>query len=146
MNKHRANVFRSNIQKLSCGKFEQSGPAAATTYFLLFHAFHEFFKCLWEVDFETGIMRWCVFRMITDRIDSNKNFDFLIEIFSDVDPHDKVIVKGACPTIMQSEECELNNEQYVFTHYDMVKRFCKEDVLPYVVKIFPRSIAIHLPQ
>ncbi|XP_065163732.1 uncharacterized protein [Atheta coriaria] len=135
---HPNNIFCSNIQRLTCSNFVRDGQTSTASYYMVFFAFREVFKCVWEVNFITGFMRWCVFRVLTEEVNNGEVYDFIIDVQNQHEPGHKLAMKSVCPDLEQGQEEEFNNHQFVFTHYDMVKSFCKDNDLTYTIKIVQR--------
>ncbi|XP_017773953.1 PREDICTED: E3 ubiquitin-protein ligase SINAT3-like [Nicrophorus vespilloides] len=130
---HPNNIFITKRQRLTCSNFSKCHAATTSYFYIIFYAHNEFFKCAWQVNFDTGFMRWCVFKMNHSK---KQNYHFQIEIENQNQDGDRLVVNGKCPELKtEQQDVVFNNKQFLITHYDMIKGFCKNTDLIYIVNI-----------
>lgn len=136
--KHPSNVYITSMQKLTCTDFLKR-DVQIRCYYILFKAYEEIFKVALQINYQTNIMKWCVYHLASYTDESATNYSYEIEIDDRNSLIErKISFKSPCQPIKPIEDT-FSNQHCLITHYDMIKNFCVDDDLIYTVKIYDRS-------
>lgn len=96
-------------------------------------AYGELFKCIWDVNFETGLMRWAIYYMGQPEYASR--FSFEIEVEDVTSDCAYVCLRAPCAPMTTDEEVVFKETECILSHYKMMRKYCVGDNLLYSVRI-----------
>lgn len=136
--KHPANVYITSKQKLTCKNF-LIREETIRSYHILFRSYEEIFKVTLQINYETNIMKWCVYHLASYTNESAANYSYEIEIDDrNSSIERKISLKSSCQPMKPIEDT-FSNEFCLITHYDMIKQFCIDDDFIYTINIYNNS-------
>ncbi|XP_018573222.1 putative E3 ubiquitin-protein ligase SINA-like 9 [Anoplophora glabripennis] len=131
---HRYNIFFTTRQKFRSSRFRNR---IDRIYYIVFYVFNNLFRCTWDLDSETGLMRFAVYCL--GKPLGKDRFGFEMS-YLQRDGNTKVVtVIAPCYPLEDDSEMFLKGRHFVM-HHELVKRHCDEDgTLNYSVNIFKRK-------
>lgn len=134
---HPGNVFLNTENTIVCNDFLNENQQRTKNWFHnIFVIDYQVFKCVFDVDYESGMMRWCIFYIGIERSARDYTYEIIIE--NSNDPSEKVVIKATCKDYKQ-EETVFSKNLCMFTNYHVLKRFCNGQMLSFNVKLSSRN-------
>lgn len=131
---HAQNIFFTNKQKFLSSSFKNR---IDRIYYIVFYVFNNIFRCTWDLDKETGLMRLAVY-CLGKPLEKNQ-FAFEVSYMQEDSSMEVVTVKAPC-YLMEDDSERFLKDKYFVLHHELVKDFCDEEGnLNYSVNIFRKK-------
>lgn len=120
---HKGNCFRTHEQELVCSKIRRGRIGIPTSrgamYHILFEAYEQLFKMIWDINDETGFLRFTVIALTDNNEDAN-NYQYTVEFRSSRANKNDVRITDFC----QSQDTRyFEDGTYKVSHVDLIKSF-----------------------
>ncbi|XP_072377107.1 E3 ubiquitin-protein ligase sina-like [Diabrotica undecimpunctata] len=136
---HPENIFFQNEQKLKVANFSRP---VGRHYYILVYIHDTLFRCSWDLNEESGLMRFAVYSLGKPSFD--KSFCFKIGMFLKNTNKEAVSMIGPC-YLLKNDNSRFIGKKYLSTNFDMIKDLCDTNGdFNYSIGIIDRNLV--LPQ
>lgn len=130
---HPDNVFLNIENRIVCNDFlNESNNRTSNWFHNIFVSDGQVFKCVFDANYETGMMRWCIFYISLEGPSRDYIYEIIIENRNDTS--EKVFLKSTCKYYKQ-EQAVFSKNLCMFTSYNVLKKFCQGRGLSFNVKV-----------
>lgn len=132
---HAGNIFSVSRQKLKVTNFSE---LIDRNYYIIFNIFDNIFRCNWDIEQETGIMRFAVYSL--GKPCTDKLFSFKISILYENTNIEIISLTGPC-FHMRDDNLRFIEKKYLSANHNMIKEFCDSNgYLNYVIDIINKDL------
>lgn len=133
---HPTNIYFENRQDLVSSGF--GVDYINRFYVILFMVYDELFRCTWDLNNESGIMRFSVYNLRKPQIEDR--FWYRVSFYDESSNLEMFSLQGPVEYLANDSQ-RFFDANYMIANYDFVKEFCNENGdLHYVVQIYDNNI------
>lgn len=131
---HTGNIFFTTRQKLLSSNFRS---LTDRIYYIMFYVFNNIFRCTWDLNKQTGLMRFAVYCL--EKPLKRDKFAFEVSYMHQDSDAEIITVKAPC-YFMEDDSERFLKGKYFILHHELIKDFCDGDGnLNYSVNIFEKK-------